>query len=102
MNKHEFKRAWREFRTTIRAKQEAFGFSDHDGMTQDLDSFGRYLVAGFTKHGRAISASRMGNSAKGIADLVNPTRGNYDRYYRHEAVKLSRMYGSIDFGRAGA
>lgn len=102
MNKPEFKRAWRAFRTEIRDRQAAFDFGQHDGMTRDIDTFGRFLCAGFTKTQRTIVACRMSNSGKNIAELVNPTRLNYNPEWRREAVRISRLYGPIFLGKAGA
>lgn len=101
MKKHEFKRAWREFRTEVRAKQAEFT-ERHDsaGMTRDLDDFGQLLVAGFTKNARSIAAYKAQNNGKGIADLVKPTRGSDPLYWRREAVRISRLYGPISFGSA--
>lgn len=97
MDKHEFKRIWREFRTEVRARQDSLRAENRhsDGHSRTFEP--AYFYGGFTENFRCLEATRtkhLWHPARNTRELTHRTM--YDtKADRHQTVKWSRAAGRI-------
>lgn len=104
MNKHEFKRAWRDLRTEARAVQKALPpmpapVAQRAGCVSAQHDRGRVIIAiGYCDTLRAASSSWLGQynfAAQDVRELVRDGR-NYDSHdERRRTIASARRNGPV-------